>query len=74
MQGQKGKKVASATAKLHPDILEQLGSGDGDDSNEARVQKEIEVTSELIQRFVEHNDTWDRLQVSLPSRIAADRC
>ena len=72
LQGQKGKKAASATASLHPDILEQQGNGDGDDSSAARVQKEIEITSVLIQRFVEHNDTWDRLQV-LSSKDESNR-
>ena len=65
VQSQKGKKAVSTAAKLHPDILEQQGDGAEDDSAEGRVQKEIEITSLLIQRFVEHNDTWDRLQVGL---------
>ncbi len=32
------------------------------------MQKEIKITSVLIQRFVEHNDTWDRLQVAYLKR------
>ena len=68
LQGAKGKKKASATASLHPDILEQQACEEDKDGAEGQLLKEIEVTSVLILRFMEHGDTWDRLQVIVTSR------
>ena len=72
LQGAKGKRAATAAVSLDPDILKQCedsSAKDQEDSSEGRVQKEIEVTSVLIQRFAEHNDTWDRLQASQPHPV-----
>ena len=62
-QGAKGKKKASPTASLHPDILKQHPHGNGQGEDEGQLQKEIEITSVLILRFMEHGDSWDRVQV-----------
>ena len=67
LQGAKGKKKASTTASLHPDILKQQAHEDGKGEDEGQLQKEIEVTSVLILRFMEHGDSWDRLQVPFVS-------
>ena len=65
LQGAKGKKKASATASLHPDILKQQAHEDGKGEDEGQLQKEIEITSVLILRFMDHGDSWDRLQVPI---------
>ena len=72
LQGAKGKRAATAAVSLDPDILKQCEDSSAnyqEDNSEDRVQKEIEVTSVLIQRFAEHNDTWDRLQASQPHPV-----
>ena len=77
LQGAKGKRAATAAVSLDPDILKQCedsSAKDQVDNSEGRVQKEIEVTSVLIQRFAEHNDTWDRLQASQPHPVRSTAC
>ena len=68
LQSATGKKKASATASLHPDILKQQAHEDGQGEHEDQLLKEIEITSVLILRFMEHGDSWDRLQVAMVSR------
>ena len=58
---QKGKgKAAAATAASQPQLASQaMDSADG-----AQLEQDIAVTSELLERFNAHADTWESLEVS----------
>ena len=62
---QKGKgKAAAATAASQPQLASQaIDSEDG-----TQLEQDIAVTSELLERFNAHADTWEALEVRKQER------